>query len=145
MHLTGALEHQRADRLEDEAKKAYLRCDFPLAKKLHRALLAGMPSALLPAFFSDVIGDMFDPLVRYAATLDHEGVEAENSGDFARAIQRYHAIVEILSVSGDRYGIQTAQVLSNLALAHQRKGDLKCRLEHFDFRPFWAACWHYPF
>ncbi|HVO60817.1 MAG TPA: CHAT domain-containing tetratricopeptide repeat protein [Terriglobales bacterium] len=125
MHLTGALEHQRAEHLEEEAKRAYLCCDFLRAKKLHRALLAGMPSSPLPAFFTDVMGDMFDPLVRYAATLDHEGVEAEKAGDFARAIQRYRAIVEIFSVSGDRYGIQTAQALNNLALAHQRGGDLK--------------------
>lgn len=130
--LTGVLEEdRRGERLEREARQAYLEGDFTRAKRLHRGLLARTPTAPLPHVFTSVMGDIFDPLVQYATELDRDGVEAEKNGELGKAIQRYRSVVEIFSVSSDDYGIQRAQALNNLALAHQRAGEFEAARHWF--------------
>ena len=80
---------------------------------------------------TDVIGDIFDPLVQSAVEFDEQGVEAEKNGKWATAIQRYRTVFEIFRVCTDKYGIQKAQALSNLALAHQNSGNLEEARNYF--------------
>ena len=123
--LAGAADTSRKqEELEREVRKAYDASDFPRARRLHRALLARTPSSPFPSIFTAVMGDVFDPMVHHASTLDEQGVEAERRGDFAEAIRLYRIVLEIFNVSSDDHGLHRARALSNLALAHQHAGEL---------------------
>jgi CHAT domain-containing protein/tetratricopeptide (TPR) repeat protein len=112
----------REEQLVEQAKQAYEDGDFATARKLHRHILATLPTLPLPPMMLELMGNAFDPLLSYASELDKEGVAAENAGDYETASHAYRQVVEIARISHGEQHPTVAFALSNLALVQQKQG-----------------------
>lgn len=109
--------------LRRQVQGAYEADDFETAARLHRELLATLPSLPLPSIVTDTMGNMLDPMRAYADDLRRRAVAEDEAGRHVEAAAKFRRLVELVRVSFGPDHMYMAVAYNSLGLALARAGD----------------------